>query len=69
MQILDRLTTMSVGRNNAKNHPNAKKRIGRSPDVADALVLLMAGDAIASRSGSYARDWKQPLVRDIKGVV
>jgi len=29
----------------------------------------MAGDAIASRSGSYARDWKQPLVRDIKGVV
>tara|TARA_R100001230_G_C5688170_1_gene199136 strand:+ start:1848 stop:3260 length:1413 start_codon:yes stop_codon:yes gene_type:complete len=57
------------GKIQVESKDQIKKRIGRSPDVADALVLLMAGDAIASRSGSYARDWKQPLVRDIKGVV
>jgi phage FluMu gp28-like protein len=57
------------GRIQVESKEQIKKRIGRSPDYADAMVLLMAGDAVASRAGSYMRDWKQPLTRDIKGVV
>lgn len=59
----------AAGKIQVESKEMIKKRLGRSPDFADALVLLMAGEAIASRSGNYARDWKQPLVRDIKGVV
>ena len=59
----------AAGKIQVESKDQIKKRLGRSPDFADALVLLMAGEAIASRSGNYARDWKQPLVRDIKGVV
>ena len=44
--------------------------LGRSPDVADALVLLMAGDLVAvKRSSSWQRNWKEPLIRSVKGVV
>jgi hypothetical protein len=47
-----------------------KKRLGRSPDVGDALVLLMAGDLIAvKKSSGWQRNWKEPLTRAIKGVV
>jgi hypothetical protein len=59
----------SSGKIQVEPKDQIKRRLGRSPDVADALVLLMAGDAIASRSGSYLRDWKQPMLREIKGIV
>ena len=59
----------AAGKIQVESKDQIKKRLGRSPDIADALVLLMAGDAIASRSSGYKRDWQQPLVRNIKGVV
>tara|TARA_B100000427_G_scaffold124386_2_gene103509 strand:- start:2564 stop:3973 length:1410 start_codon:yes stop_codon:yes gene_type:complete len=60
---------VASGRIQVESKEQIKKRIGRSPDYADALVLLMAGDAIASRAGQTYKNWKQPLMRNVKGVV
>ena len=47
-----------------------KRRLGRSPDKADAFCLTFAGVAAAvSGSGGYAARWGQPLRRAVKGVV
>ena len=60
---------IASGRIQVESKEQIKKRIGRSPDYADALVLLMAGDAIASRAGQTYKNWKQPLMQNVKGVV
>ena len=46
-----------------------KKRIGHrgSPDYADAFVLTFAGNA-ATTAGLSA-GWRQPLMRNIPGIV
>jgi len=47
-----------------------KRRLGRSPDKADAFCLTFAGVAAAvSGSGGYSARWGQPLRRAVKGVV
>ncbi len=60
----------AAGKIQLESKEQTKKRLGRSPDVADALVLLMAGDLVAvKRSSSWQRNWKEPLIRSVKGVV
>ena len=60
----------SSGKIQLESKEQTKKRLGRSPDVGDALVLLMAGDLIAvKKSSGWQRNWKEPLTRAIKGVV
>jgi phage terminase large subunit len=47
-----------------------RKRTRKSPDVADAFILTFAGTAIAALHGSSgSSNWKQPIRRQIKGLV
>lgn len=47
-----------------------RKKIRRSPDVADAFVLTFASDAITAQTGSADTfSWKKPFRRAIKGIV
>lgn len=46
-----------------------RKKIRRSPDVADAFVLTFAGDAITAQSGGGGLAWNKPFRRNIKGIV
>lgn len=41
---------------------------GRSPDLAEALMMTFAGEATALLHGR-TRDWKKPLKRNIRGIV
>lgn len=60
----------AAGKMQLESKEQTKKRLGRSPDVGDALVLLMAGDLVAvKKSSGWQRNWKEPLTRSIKGVV
>ena len=46
-----------------------KKRIGKSPDYADAFVLTFAEDLTAAAFGSNnSRNWDKPLKRDLATV-
>ncbi len=48
-------------------HPKevVKKKLGVSPDVADAFIMTFATDAITAIYGRPRSDWSEPLRRDI----
>jgi hypothetical protein len=52
----------STGRLSIETKEQTKKRLRRSPDVADAFVLTFASDAGTAIYGtSYGSDWQKPL--------
>lgn len=57
----------SSGKMQAESKDAMKKRGLKSPDLADALCLTMASDAITALSGRSSR-WGQPLRRGLKGI-
>ena len=57
----------SSGKMQAESKDAMKKRGLKSPDLADALCLTMASDAITALSGRSSR-WGQPLRRKLKGI-
>lgn len=57
----------SSGKMAAESKDSMKKRGLKSPDLADAVCLTMASDAITALSGRSSR-WGQPLRRGLKGI-
>ena len=51
----------------AESKDAMKKRGLKSPDLADALCLTMASDAITALSGKSSQ-WGQPLRRNLRGI-
>ncbi|MBM0204048.1 hypothetical protein JNW90_13710 [Micromonospora sp. STR1s_5] len=45
-----------------------RKRMSRSPDLADALCLTMAGQAARAMGRGGNKYWGKPLKRNIKGI-
>ena len=62
-----RYTYQSSGKMAAESKDQMKKRGLRSPDLADALCLSMAGEA-ATAMGVKSAGWGQRLRRNLKGV-
>jgi hypothetical protein len=61
----------SSGKTRVESKDDMKKRIGRSPDLADALMLSM-GSEFALMLGEGARshqDWRKPIRRNLAGIV
>ncbi len=49
---------------------HTRKRLGHSPDCADAFILTFAESAVSALHGSAGSgSWKEPLQRDIKWLV
>ena len=60
----------SAGKNQVEPKAQMKRRLGRSPDKADAFCLTFAGTAAAVSAGAgYSLKWSQPIRRNVKGVV
>ena len=60
----------SSGKILAESKADMKKRGMKSPDGADALILTFASDAVVAAHGrDVATAWKQPLRRNLKGIV
>jgi phage terminase large subunit len=57
----------SSGKMQAESKDSMKRRGLKSPDLADALCLTMASDAITALSGKSSQ-WSQPLRRGLKGI-
>ena len=57
----------SSGKMQAESKDAMKRRGLKSPDLADAVCLTMASDAITALSGRSSR-WGQPLRRKLKGI-
>lgn len=55
----------STGKTKVESKDEIRKRLGSSPDSADALILTFA--SYASRNAS--KSWSKPLMREIKGIV
>ena len=55
----------STGKTKVESKDDIRKRLGSSPDSADALILTFA--SYASRNVSKA--WSKPLLREMKGIV
>jgi hypothetical protein len=63
-------TVTSAGKIQIEPKAHMKRRLGRSPDKADAFCLTFATTAaVASGGGGYAIRWGQPIRRNVKGVV
>lgn len=63
-------TVTSAGKIQVEPKAQMKRRLGRSPDKADAFCLTFAGTAAAVSAGAgYSLKWGQPLRRNVKGVV
>lgn len=59
----------STGKIKAESKEDMKKRGIASPNIADALCLTMAGDAVIGLHGSAAgSNWNKPLKRGLKGI-
>lgn len=60
----------SSGKLKIETKDELKKRMKRSPDLADAFVLTFAATAVSAIHGSQnSPAWKEPLQRDIKWLV
>ena len=60
----------SSGKRKVESKEEMKKRMGRSPDLADAFVLTFAGAAVSATFGSTgSTSWNEPLKRVIAGIV
>ena len=57
----------SSGKMQAESKDAMKRRGLKSPDLADAVCLTMASDAVTALSGRSSR-WGQPLRRGLKGI-
>lgn len=56
----------STGKTKVEAKAITKKRLGHSPDRADAFVLTFAGDAVSALMGTTGSTaWNEPLKRDI----
>ena len=65
-----RYTFNSSGKLRLESKDEMKKRGLSSPDLADACILTLAGDAAVGIYGSSSgSSWTQPLKRLIKGVI
>jgi hypothetical protein len=65
-----RYTFSSSGKLQIESKRDMTKRSVPSPDFADALCLSMASSSVSTISGSrQSVSWKQPLKRNIKGIV
>ena len=63
-------TVTSAGKIQIEPKAQMKRRLGRSPDKADAFCLTFATTAaVVSGGGGYAIRWGQPIRRNVKGVV
>jgi phage terminase large subunit len=62
-----RYSFTSSGKMQAESKDAMKKRGLKSPDLADALCLTMASDAITALSGRSSQ-WSQPIRRGLKGI-
>lgn len=62
-----RYTYHSSGKMAAESKDQMKRRGLKSPDLADALCLSMAGEA-ATAMGVKSTSWSQPLRRNLKGI-
>lgn len=62
-----RYSFTSSGKMQAESKDAMKKRGLKSPDLADALCLTMASDAITALSGKSSQ-WGQPLRRNLRGI-
>jgi hypothetical protein len=61
----------SAGRIRVESKDDMKKRMRRSPDVADALILTFANDAAATM-GAISKgylNWNKPIKRELAGIV
>jgi hypothetical protein len=59
--------SMKKGKMQAESKDSMKKRGLKSPDLADAVCLTMASDAITALSGKGAK-WGQPIRRNLQGI-
>ena len=71
-QLLAELTAIrysftSSGKMKAESKDEMRKRGLGSPDLADALCLTMASDAITAQSGSF-KVWRGELRRNLQGI-
>ena len=58
----------SSGKLQIESKDDLKRRGLQSPDVADALVLTFAADAITAQSGTWGNSWNKPLTRSIPRI-
>jgi phage terminase large subunit len=64
------LPPQSNGKLRLEPKKDTKKRLQRSPDLADSFILTFAGDATGALLGTNEqRDWKTPLKRVIRGLM
>lgn len=71
-ELISELTSIrysfsSTGKMKAEGKDDMRKRGLRSPDKADAIFLLFAGDA-ATALGAPSGNWSQPIRRRLKGI-
>lgn len=59
----------STGRVEAVSKKTLRSKGIKSPNRADALILTFASTYATAAGGEQRRDWKQPLRREIKGIV
>jgi phage FluMu gp28-like protein len=71
-QLIAELTSIrysfgSSGKMKAESKDEMRRRGLSSPDLADAVCLTMASDAVTAMGGATT-SWGQPLRRNLKGV-
>jgi hypothetical protein len=60
----------STGKIQIESKGDMKKRLRRSPDLADAFVLTFASDATtAAFGGGPGSNWNKPIKRGIRGII
>lgn len=59
----------SSGKTQIEDKRAIKKRMGHSPDLADAFVLTFAAAAISAGSNWNMTSWRTAIKRNIKGIV
>lgn len=59
----------SSGKIRTEAKRDTKKRLLRSPDLADSFILTFAAEASIANGTGEQRDWKKPLKRLIKGII
>jgi hypothetical protein len=59
----------SSGKLQIEKKEETRKRLGRSPDLAEAFVLTFAGEAVSALLGSsHSTNWKTAVKRVIRGI-
>jgi hypothetical protein len=71
-QLLAELTSIrysfsSNGKMKAESKDEMKRRGLHSPDIADAVCLTLASDAVTA-IGGRSTAWGKPLMRNLKGI-